>query len=231
MTLPSRPRIRNSSTGGLRPSTLPLGHRGSPQYSMPERGRARDLQLSKQAAYTTAPEPRIEWDVASVSGLFYSHAIGLLIHTTQTGSPHALLSALPPPPLGCPPCVLCDDTPDVRGARGPPSRSKSVYVCMQKPSSPGKSRNNPTETHTVWPSIPTGVLTSSKNAYLYMIYSTRDVNSTPRRMRIACAIIILRGVKMRCTCIRMCQPTEAAVLVNSGDDVSLWWKVVASQPT
>ena len=61
-------------------------------------GRARDLQLSKQAAYTTAPEPLIEWDVASVSGLFYSHAIGLLIHTTQTGSPHALLSALPPPP-------------------------------------------------------------------------------------------------------------------------------------
>ena len=32
MTLPSRHRIRNLSPGGLRPSTLPLGHRGSPQY-------------------------------------------------------------------------------------------------------------------------------------------------------------------------------------------------------
>ena len=32
MTLPSRHRTRNSSPGGLRPSTLPLGHRGSPQY-------------------------------------------------------------------------------------------------------------------------------------------------------------------------------------------------------
>ena len=32
MTLSSRYRIRNSSLGGLRPSTLPLGHGGSPQY-------------------------------------------------------------------------------------------------------------------------------------------------------------------------------------------------------
>ena len=32
MTLPSRHRIRNSNPGGLRPSSLPLGHRGSPQY-------------------------------------------------------------------------------------------------------------------------------------------------------------------------------------------------------
>ena len=32
MTLSSRQRIRNSSPGGLRPSTLPLGHGGSPQY-------------------------------------------------------------------------------------------------------------------------------------------------------------------------------------------------------
>ena len=32
MTLPSRHRIRNSSPGSLRPSTLPLGHGGSPQY-------------------------------------------------------------------------------------------------------------------------------------------------------------------------------------------------------
>ena len=32
MTLSSRHRIQNSSHGGLRPSTLPLGHGGSPQY-------------------------------------------------------------------------------------------------------------------------------------------------------------------------------------------------------
>ena len=32
MTLSSRHRIRNSSPGGLRPSTLPLGHGGSPQF-------------------------------------------------------------------------------------------------------------------------------------------------------------------------------------------------------
>ena len=32
MTLSSRHRIRNSGPGGLRPSTLPLGHGGSPQY-------------------------------------------------------------------------------------------------------------------------------------------------------------------------------------------------------
>ena len=32
MTLSSRHRIRNSRPGGLRPSTLPFGHRGSPQH-------------------------------------------------------------------------------------------------------------------------------------------------------------------------------------------------------
>ena len=32
MTLLSRHRIRNSNPGGLRPSTLPIGHGGSPHY-------------------------------------------------------------------------------------------------------------------------------------------------------------------------------------------------------
>ena len=32
MALPSRHRIKNSNPGGLRPSTLPLRHGGSPQY-------------------------------------------------------------------------------------------------------------------------------------------------------------------------------------------------------
>ena len=65
--------IRNSSLGGLRLSTLPLGHRSSPQCCiftsergrnicvfetwMPERVRARDLRLFKQAALNTAPGP------------------------------------------------------------------------------------------------------------------------------------------------------------------------------
>ena len=73
MTLPSRHRILNSRTCGLRPSTLPLGHAGSAQYwiftnlrvsgektfyffetSGPEGGvRIRDLRFSKQAALTT----------------------------------------------------------------------------------------------------------------------------------------------------------------------------------
>ena len=56
------------------PSTLPLGHRGFPQYLIHTSGRRRnsfvslklegqsgvqtcDLRLSKQAALTTAPEP------------------------------------------------------------------------------------------------------------------------------------------------------------------------------
>ena len=41
MTLPSRHRIRNSNPGGLMPSTLPLGHGGSPEHGIftSERGR------------------------------------------------------------------------------------------------------------------------------------------------------------------------------------------------
>ena len=68
MTLSSRHRIRSSSPGGLRPSSLPLGHGGSPQYWIitSEQGGnifltggqsgvwTPDLQLSKQAALTTA---------------------------------------------------------------------------------------------------------------------------------------------------------------------------------
>ena len=68
MTLSSRHRIRNSSPGGLRPSTLSLGHGGSPQFASlrlsreetfvtlkPEcqsGGRTCDLRLSRQAAIT-----------------------------------------------------------------------------------------------------------------------------------------------------------------------------------
>ena len=65
---------QDSNIGGLRPSSLLLGHRGSPQYwifyertgkkhsvslklECQSGERARDLRLSKQAALTTAPGP------------------------------------------------------------------------------------------------------------------------------------------------------------------------------
>ena len=75
MTLPSRHRIRNSSPGGLRPSTLPLDHGGSRNIkslrvsgeetfvSLKLEGqggvRNRDILLSKQAALTTASGPPV----------------------------------------------------------------------------------------------------------------------------------------------------------------------------
>ena len=72
---PDTCKIRNSSPDGLRPSTLPLGHGGSPKYwifmiewaekknfvSLKLEGhsgvRTRDLRFSKQAALTTALGP------------------------------------------------------------------------------------------------------------------------------------------------------------------------------
>ena len=73
MALPSRHRIRNLSSGGLRPSAPPLGHEDSLQFRIftgsgeeifvclklecQSGTRARDLRLSMQAALTTAPGP------------------------------------------------------------------------------------------------------------------------------------------------------------------------------
>ena len=48
MTVPSRHMIQNSSPGGLRPSTLLVGH---------SRVQTRDHRLSKQEASIIAPEP------------------------------------------------------------------------------------------------------------------------------------------------------------------------------
>ena len=48
MTLSSRHRIRNSSPGGLRPSTLLLVHGGSPQYFYTWMGEATFLFLSNR---------------------------------------------------------------------------------------------------------------------------------------------------------------------------------------
>ena len=52
MTLSSRHRIRNSSPGGLRPSTLPLGQGGSPQYWLFTRGWGRNIFCFFQTAET-----------------------------------------------------------------------------------------------------------------------------------------------------------------------------------
>ena len=68
MTLPSRHRIWNSIPDGLRPSTLPLGHDGSPQYWIFNSERERNIcyfetwmpEQSLNPLYptlTTAPEP------------------------------------------------------------------------------------------------------------------------------------------------------------------------------
>ena len=66
MTLSSGHRTRNSSPGGPRPSTLPLGHGGSHNIEYLRVSgeenlvslKIRDPQLSKQAALTTAQGPQ-----------------------------------------------------------------------------------------------------------------------------------------------------------------------------
>ena len=97
MTLPSRHTIRNSGPGSLRPSTLPFGHGGSPQYwiftkhfvSLKVGGqsgaRTRNLRLSKQAALTTAARNNFKaapWN----DKMKINRALGhLCAHIGQTG--------------------------------------------------------------------------------------------------------------------------------------------------
>ena len=76
MTPPSGHRIRNSSLGGLRPSTLHLGHGGSSQYSIfkSERGKyfvslkarveVEPAISDKQEALTTASGPLPKPEIA-----------------------------------------------------------------------------------------------------------------------------------------------------------------------
>ena len=59
-TLPSEHRLRNSSPGGPSTSKLPLGQGGRnilflENLNVRARDENRDLRLSKQAAFTTAP--------------------------------------------------------------------------------------------------------------------------------------------------------------------------------
>ena len=50
--MPYRYRIRNWGPGGLRPSTLPLFHRGSPQYQIFTSEQRKNRIIVKAARYT-----------------------------------------------------------------------------------------------------------------------------------------------------------------------------------
>ena len=106
MILPSWHRIRNSSPGGLRPSTLTLGHGGFPQYWIftSDRGRnifvsltlegqngvrTRDRRLSKQAAVTTATGFPPTYSACKISWQFVENWLGnqQKKFTTVNGNP------------------------------------------------------------------------------------------------------------------------------------------------
>ena len=90
MTLSSRHMIRNSSPGGLRPSTLPLGHGGSPQYwlshvdgeetfsvsfKLPRPGTEPRTLAWKAAVLTTTlgPPPTKGWSRSANRGALSAH--------------------------------------------------------------------------------------------------------------------------------------------------------------
>ena len=64
MTLSSRHRIRNSSPGGLRPSTQPLGHGGSPQYTSLTRGWGRNIFVSYKLPRLGTEPQTLAWKAA-----------------------------------------------------------------------------------------------------------------------------------------------------------------------
>ena len=68
MTLPSRHKIRNSNPVGLRPSTLPLGHRDTPQYS-----------ISDYVHLPSLPH----WHYFSTHSLVYDYTIKLVRATSN----------------------------------------------------------------------------------------------------------------------------------------------------
>ena len=111
MTLSSRHRIWNSSPGGLRPSTLPLGHGGSPQYWLshvdgeetffvsfkpPRPGNEPRTLAWKAAVLTTTlgPPPK---NVSQCHPFFKEDYVIL------KGMPRALIYTYSPPPLPPPP--------------------------------------------------------------------------------------------------------------------------------
>ena len=61
MTLPSRHRIQNSCPGGLRPSTLPLGHGGSTQYQIFASERERNIYFRWNLKARLRFESAISW--------------------------------------------------------------------------------------------------------------------------------------------------------------------------
>ena len=81
MTLPSRHRMRNSSPGGLRPSTLPLGHGGFPQYILFTTERGRSIFVSLKLEGQSGVRAR------DLRGSFYhcTRAPALGVKATQSG--------------------------------------------------------------------------------------------------------------------------------------------------
>ena len=100
MTLSSRHSIRNSSPGGLRPSTLPLSHGGSPQYWLshvdgeetcfvsfkPPRPRTEPRTLAWKVTVLTAtlgPPPILDKTSAYIYRLYFTPTV----LTTTLGPP------------------------------------------------------------------------------------------------------------------------------------------------
>ena len=107
MTLSSRHRIRNSSPGGLRPSTLPLGHGGSPHYWLAHVGKNHFLFLSNRRDREPSPELWRERQASSgVKGSGANHypdcwsrqILHCNSHPTQNVMPGFWNYPPPPPP-------------------------------------------------------------------------------------------------------------------------------------
>ena len=79
MTLPSRHRIRNSSPGGLRPSMLPLYHRGSPQYQIFTSERGRNILFLWNCRPDCGSNPWSQTFQGSISVSVKSHLVNVLI--------------------------------------------------------------------------------------------------------------------------------------------------------
>ena len=100
MTLSSRHRIRNSSPGGLRPSTLPLGHGGSPPYWRSHvDGEETFLFLSNRRDREPSPEL-----VKGSGANHYPRAPAQVVYVTGCGQQgegthHSLVQASLVPPL------------------------------------------------------------------------------------------------------------------------------------
>ena len=79
MTLSSRHRIRNSSPGGLRPSTLPLGHGGSPQYWLSHEPGTLAWKAAVLATTLEPPPSKVKvWSRESIWRITLSYNTGII---------------------------------------------------------------------------------------------------------------------------------------------------------